>query len=932
MAVRFKCPNCGRYQTASAEDVGQTLLCMACGTKFLFDPGSAVTQPSPTPPVSPADPSVAFDSGNEYPLAGAPRRRRRFTFVALSLVILAGALLAYQVVKSKQTGSSKPSTSPTQKLPMTTAADQLGVDLRNTSTATTIPSPTEPASRATSQAAQRASSFTVEQPPPSPSTAATSQALSPGVIEPTTRPTTLPSTAPVAAARFHPRPAATQPADDLDDQIGRSIDRGVAFLLAQLDKGRLKLYSGTSGQSAGEDALVVYALLQAGEATRDPRLGPNSPLVDQLLTVLKSININRDHTVYARSLRSAALSVYHRAQDKAALRADANWLMHADSEGAFDYEAISSGNRPINLRTRFGNSWDNSNSQYGALGVWAAAEAGVEVPGSFWNRVQQHWLDCQLKDGQWAYAAYTRSGRLSMTVAGLTTLFVASDQLEARAVVATVGHPPFTPAIRRSIDWLEAGNNSIDLPESWRTYNLFGLERAALASGFKYFGKHDWYRELARQQLDRQLPNGSWTGEDATVDTACTLLFLSRGRHPIFMNKLRFDGFWANRPRDIANLAHFASTALERPLNWQVVSLTSDWSDWMDSPVLYIASHEPPTLTDADVDKLRAYALAGGLIFTHADGDSVKFNQFVATLGRRLFPAYPLQSLPSDHPIYSTLYKVKPQPPLQGISNGSRLLLVHSPTDLNKGWQQQDWQQRPAAFQLGINLFIYAAGKANFQNKLKTPYVPEPAVVPALTTQLAELRYPGDWNPEPAAMPRFARLFLGETGVRLASVATDAARLDAAVMPVAHLTGTGKLMMSTDELKAVHDYVAAGGTLLIDPAGGSPEFVKSILLDFLPHAFPDQTPGDLKPSHPILAGTNEGMKPVTPRLRPYRGEVDGMTTTPIEYFSVGKGLVLFSQVDLTTALLGTHTWPINGYDAESAYGLVRNILLFTLER
>ena len=64
--------------------------------------------------------------------------------------------------------------------------------------------------------------------------------------------------------------------------------------------------------------------------------------------------------------------------------------------------------------------------------------------------------------------------------------------------------------------------------------------------------------------------------------TAYSLLFLSRGRHPIFMNKLRFDGYWANRPRDIANLSHYATTVLERPLNWQVVSLKSATPDRLD--------------------------------------------------------------------------------------------------------------------------------------------------------------------------------------------------------------------------------------------------------------------------------------------------------------------------------------------------------------
>ena len=77
-------------------------------------------------------------------------------------------------------------------------------------------------------------------------------------------------------------------------------------------------------------------------------------------------------------------------------------------------------------------------------------------------------------------------------------------------------------------------------------YTLYGLERVGLASGFKYFGTHDWYRELAASLIDQQSNNGAWTemgdmrrrfnlpnGPITSRDleqTAYTLLFLSRGR------------------------------------------------------------------------------------------------------------------------------------------------------------------------------------------------------------------------------------------------------------------------------------------------------------------------------------------------------------------------------------------------------------------
>ena len=176
--------------------------------------------------------------------------------------------------------------------------------------------------------------------------------------------------------------------------------------------------------------------------------------------------------------------------------------------------------------------------------------------------------------------------------------------------------------------YLESGDNGIDVLNAstyYLGYNLYGLERVGLASGFKYFGKHDWYRELAAKAVPTQWPNGAFgrgpEGADAITDSAFAILFLSRGRHPIFMNKLRFEKFWTNRPRDIANLARFASRELERPLNWQVVTLERDWNDWLDSPILYIASHEKlPTAWGQDIDKLKASEFREEVLYKLVNG------------------------------------------------------------------------------------------------------------------------------------------------------------------------------------------------------------------------------------------------------------------------------------------------------------------------
>ena len=76
--------------------------------------------------------------------------------------------------------------------------------------------------------------------------------------------------------------------------------------------------------------------------------------------------------------------------------------------------------------------WDNSNSQYGLLGVWAAAEAGVEVPQKYWEAVQNHWETCQLKNGRMGISSpWTAREGTPMTCGGVASLWVTYDWLVA---------------------------------------------------------------------------------------------------------------------------------------------------------------------------------------------------------------------------------------------------------------------------------------------------------------------------------------------------------------------------------------------------------------------------------------------------------------------------------------------------------------------
>jgi hypothetical protein len=861
-----------------------------------------------------------------------------------------------------------------------------------------------------------------------------------------------------------------------DAAIGQSLAMANEFLLAQFKDGEIQQGRELSeSYRQGLNALVVYALLNSGQATRDPRLQSNAEFTRVAIDHMKLHPMSTDASkaqqpvVYSRSLRAQVLALANRVEDRELLKDDVKWLIDAAVDGAYSYDdrssvrvikadprqgGIPSGMRgpnvpqppapgqkqtppktmgpprdqqprpaapaagpqsatpaalplassrllteqpwlawrgtiyadgyhdpitgrevgpigpgqyrlpppmlppypPQELPDKYAGPfvWDNSNSQYGLAGVAAGADVGVEVPDAYWAAVEQHWMTCQLKTGEWPYRKDTPGGRLSMTCGGIASLLATQDFLEA-PTVARVGRQP-TPAINAAnagFAWLEGADNAVNVagPRTvYLGYTLHALGRVGLASGYKYFGSHDWYRHLARQVVLSQWPNGSWGRSDqptadTLIDTAYSALFLARGRHPVMMNKLRLDtagrndrGEWNNRPRDLANLTRFASRELERPVNWQVVSLDREVDDWSDSPILYLASHTGPKLADRDVAKIRAFVDGGGMLFTQADTNSETFNTFASQLAKRLFPEFEFKPLPQDDEIYTLQYILPPgsRPRLMGVRNGSRLLWVHSPTDLAVNWQQRAEKTKREAFELGVNLFVYAGGKTDLRNRVDDRAIPPANVQPSSTIGVARLQYKGNWDPEPAAWPRFARYLLWETsiGIEPTPVNLDqGSALNARVFPLAHLTGTSTYTPTDAELTTLRTYVESGGTLIVEAVGGADSaFSDSLQSTILPRAFPTAKFAPLPKEHPMLHATFKGMEDVyAPKLRQYAVQKLGQTTPPIRFAQVGKGRVIYLPLDTTSGLLGSNTWPILGYDAAEAQALMKNILLWCTE-
>jgi hypothetical protein len=127
-------------------------------------------------------------------------------------------------------------------------------------------------------------------------------------------------------------------------------------------------------------------------------------------------------------------------------------------------------------------------------------------------------------------------------------------------------------------------------------------------------------------------------------------------------------------------------------------------------------------------------------------------------------------------------------------------------------------------------------------------------------------------------------------------------------------------------------FVTDGGTLIIDCAGGSFAWHEAVRKNWIPQIAPGAQPLLLPEDSPILTGKIPGLETGAsdlPRvlIRPYAAQVTKPANTRLLHIKSGKGNIYFSEIDITTGLLGTNTWGITGYSPAYAQALLKNVIL-----
>jgi len=761
--------------------------------------------------------------------------------------------------------------------------------------------------------------------------------------------------------------------------------------------------SGANGrQWTGITAISIYALLCAGEEETDKRL---SAAIDFLVG-------NPSEGVYASSCRCLVWSHLKLTPPlRAAAQKDVDLLLRSvkqkgDARGLLYYvPAVRADDQ----------SYDNSTSQMGALGLSVMALEGFEIPQEFWFLTEKAWQAHQGADGGWQYGPPYPPETASMTAAGVATLFLTQSFLnnstECRENVDD-------PHIDKGLSWLGTNFDATFDPgreltgQHLEPYALFAISRVGVASGLRYFGNVDWYERGADYLIATQQPDGSWNASIPAA-VAMDLLFLTYGSSPVVINKLQYTtvtetgkpavGEWNQRPQDLLNFVDWMGRRLETRLNWQVVSLSSPVQGLHEAPILEISGAQALSFSDDDCARLRQFVEDGGMIVGNADCNRKAFSDSFIKLGKSLFPAYDFRELPATHPIYTNeqyhAAQFRRLPQVAGLSNGVREMMLLPAEDLSRAFQHRVDATHPDTYRLLADIVLYAMDTTGLERKGKTYFVTENSAAPIQRTiKLARLQYDGNWDPEPGGWRRLSAVLRNNLKIALqvqttklgdgslisaqrpaeattarpsdaeirqmavkrippadllaamtadpqkaeamirAKVAAVRAELDAADaaraaaganFKLAHLTGTDALKLTDAQRQELKKFVDAGGTLIIDAAGGSTQFAASaeqMLTDtFGPDA--SQLNEPLAPEAPLYQQPGRIADAVQYRQFA-RTRISSTRMPRLRGINIGGRLaIVFSREDLSAGLVGEPVDGITGYTPASATELMTDIIL-----
>lgn len=749
------------------------------------------------------------------------------------------------------------------------------------------------------------------------------------------------------------------------ERVREAMRRGVIYLQAEQNK-RQGNWNEQNGYPGGVTALCTLALLNSGVSVDDPSV---RVALDYLRKPKQPLR------TYSVALQTMVLCEADPQRDRLQIRENVKWLQQTQVtdgpfSGAWAYGELRQGGDP-------------SNTQFAMLALYAAESVGVEVQEQTWRRALGYWTRTQRADGSWGYNPEMPSTG-SMTSAGIASTIIAAGQVseaDAKVIgddVDCCARQTNSDVAEKGLDWLgrnfsvASNPNSVNsrrnrsFSRTWLLYYMYGVERVGRLSGRRFLGRHDWYREGAESLLEQQdRLRGYWRGtgmeSNTHIGTALALLFLSKGRRPVVIAKLRRepDDDWNRHRNDLAHLTRDVEKRWKRNLSWQVIQgSAATVEDLLETPVLYINGRDSLKLSRQQKDALRSYVDQGGFIFAEACCDGTGFDEDFRALIAEILPESPMRLLPPDHPIWFAEEKVSPDHvrPLYGVDSCCRTSVVYCPGELSCFWELADTRNRKkyspaiqaeidAALAMGANVITYATNR-ELKEKLDTPEVlladADQGDYDRGTFYVAKIRHSGGSDDAPAALSNLQRLLGTKLNLRVSSDKRMLPFTDTSLReyPIAFMHGRRNFRLSAPERAALVEFIKNGGFLFADSICASPQFTQSFRRE-MKAAFPDHPLQPLRSDHPMFTDQYQGFDVRSVQLRdpknrssddqPLRARVE---TVPPELEGIeidGRLAVVFSPNDLSCALENQGSIECRGYMREDAAKIGINVILYAMQ-
>lgn len=740
------------------------------------------------------------------------------------------------------------------------------------------------------------------------------------------------------------------------EAVRTAIDRGVEYL--KKEQNRNGSWPDHGGYAGGVSSLATLALLNSGVPATDESLV-------KALSYLKQIKPDKTYSV---SLQLMALAAADPKKYLPQIASRADWLEKnqiagGPNAGAWSYP---------------GTGGDNSNTQFALLGLHEAERAGVQVKDKTWRLSYDYWTKSQNADGSWGYTPGDQSGSGSMTCAGIASVIICSGALSkgdaefSGGRVKCCGEQQSNDAVERALEWMGRNFTVNSNPaqggrQAWVLYYLYGVERTGRMTARRFIGTHDWYREGAEKLVrDQDRFSGFWKGggiaeDNPHIGTSLALLFLSKGRRPVLMAKLKHGPGedWDRHRSDLANLTAYVEKKWERDLTWQVIDpKAATVDDLLQSPVLFMNGRFAPEFTDEQKKRLRDYVDRGGFIFAEACCDGAAFEQGFRKLMSEVFPEaeYKLRLLPPEHPIWHAEEPVDPEfaRPLWGIDIGCRTSVVFCPSDISCFWElarsgretrfpAEVRREIAACEAIGINVLAYATNR-----ELKYKYdmfeTAAEAGIPDTFDRgklyVAKLKHLGGCNAAPTALSNLLRVAGEKKALRVSTDPREVALTDEQLFNfyLVFMHGRHNFRLTDRERKQLKTYLQYGGMLFADSICSSPEFAAAFRRE-MQAIFPDAPLERIPPGDPLFSEKyggddlhvvsrrqpEQGAGPLKANVRQGEPFLEGIKLD-------GRYAVIFSRYDISCALENHESLECEGYIRKDAARIGLNVLLYSLHQ